>query len=126
MKKLPTLLAKIKVGIFSRLKVLRIKYSKPWVEVLNLLYNQGYIQNYYVSLSENKFYVFFRYFEGRCTIQTLQVLSRSSQPLYIKKKELWKFSRNSGSLVISTKQGLLTHEDCLKLGLGGKLLFYVS
>lgn len=126
MKKLPKLLSTIRSGNISQLKVLTVTYYKPWLPVLKLLYEQGFIQNYYASILKNKIYIFFRYFENKSVIKSLRIFSKSSRPLYIKNKNIWRFSKNSGSLVISTKFGILSHEDCLKLGVGGKLLFFIS
>lgn len=126
MKKLPKLLSNVRAGSLSQLKVLSVSYYKPWLPLIKLLYNQGFIQNFYVSPLRKKIYIFFRYFENKSVIKNLRVFSKSSRPLYLKNKHIWKFSKNSGVLVFSTKFGMLSHEECLKLGVGGKVLFFIS
>jgi len=124
MKKLTQLLSKIKLGCLTKASIIEISYSKVWLKPLIILYNEGYIQNYIVK--NNKIYIYLRYYQGINCIRVLKNFSKPSHFFYIKKKHLWLFHRYNGLLILSTIQGLKTHEECLQKNLGGKVLFFIG
>jgi small subunit ribosomal protein S8 len=125
MRKLPDLIARLKVGYQKGASSMCLPYNKTWVLLLRLLYQEGYIQNYKV-IENTKIYVFFRYYQGKACARTIKNLYKPSKPIYLSYNDLWKFSRNSGILFVSTSAGILSHETCLKHKLGGRILFYIS
>lgn len=124
MKKLPKLVSKLKQGKISQALSIKIKYAKDFIKILEQLYKEGFIQNYIV---QNKFIIiYFRYYQGKNSIRTLKLLSKPSKTIYLRKKHLWLFNRSNGLLLLSTSQGLYSHDRCLELGLGGKVLIFVA
>lgn len=124
MKKLTQLLSKIKMGCLTRATIIELPYSKLWLKPLTILYKEGFIQNYIVK--NNSIYIYLRYYQGKNSIRLLKNFSKPSHFFYIKKKHLWLFNRYNGLLILSTIQGLKTHEECLKKNLGGKVLFFIG
>lgn len=124
MKKLSQLLSKIKIGCSTQSSIIELTYVKLWLKPLSILYKEGYIQNYVVK--NNKIYIYLRYYHGKNCIRLIKNFSKPSHFFYIKKKHLWLFNRYNGLLILSTTEGLKTHEECLQQNLGGKVLFFIS
>jgi|SRR5690554_247461 len=124
MKNLSHFLNKIKIGCAKNATIIEITFNKTCPKLLRILYNEGFIQNYIIS--NNKIYIYLRYYQNKNSIRYLKNFSKLSNILYIKKKNLWLFQRYNGILVLSTIKGLKTHEECLKQNLGGKVLFFIG
>jgi ribosomal protein S8 len=124
-KRLPELLYKLRNGYKKNLSVIKSSYYKTWKSALYFLYEEGFIQNFQKA-NNGKVYIYLRYHQGKSSIRNIKNFVKSSRPIYIKYKELWQFSRQGGLLLISTSKGILSHEECIRQKLGGKLLFYVA
>lgn len=124
MKKLSFLVSKLYTGCLRKASLVKVPYTKSWLEILDILYKEGFIQNYIIA--DNKIYIYFRYLNGKNSIRMLKNLIKPSHMIYTKYKNLWLFRRSSGILILSTIHGIRTHEECLKEKLGGKLLLFVA
>ena len=109
-----------------------IKYSKPTIQILNILKREGYIKDYQIEPNNNinvllqykGWWVKTRIFNKLISISTpgKRVFS-GYKYFYNKVKNL---SLNKGILIISTSSGILTHLDAIKIKKGGEILFYIS
>lgn len=124
MNKFAFFLSQLKNGCIQKASILEVKYSIQWVPLLNILYQEGYIQTY--KILDNKIYIYLRYYNGKNSIRILKNFYKSSQMLFIKARHMWLFNRYNGILVLSTIHGVKTHEYCLKHNIGGKILFFVG
>lgn len=124
MKKLPKLVSKLKQGKLSQALSIKIKYAKDYIKILEQLYKEGFIQNYIVQ--KNFIIIYFRYYQGKNCIRVLKLFSKPSKTIYLRKKHLWLFNRSNGVLLLTTNKGLYSHEKCMELGLGGKVLIFVA
>lgn len=119
------LVAEFKRGVKcnrSNIYLARTKYGESLVK---FLLSQNYIQNYYID-PQNRFCIKLRYVNQRPFIHNMELGSKPTQKVYLSYSEL---SSNkygfSGVLVLSTSFGIMTHFECILLGIGGKFLFSI-
>ena len=125
------LLALITAGYKGRRLLVRVKRSKLCVEVLNLLYSEGYIRGF--SLSEktsNELIVFLKYNNGKPAIRGFENFSTAGRRVYCKSSFILTKLVSNGLFVLSTSNhGLVTssflnlirkNEKC-----GGELMFKI-
>ncbi|RHZ35427.1 uS8 family ribosomal protein [endosymbiont GvMRE of Glomus versiforme] len=67
-----------------------------------------------------------KYSNQNSHIHQIKKISKPSQHIHLKAKNLKKHCRNRGVYLISTSAGLLTHREALKKNQGGKVIFFIS
>jgi len=100
-----------------------LKQTKLNSEIIFHLYIQGYVQSYKI-LNMNKIFVTLRYFFNKPLLNKLTVLFKYFKSRFLRLKDLIKLSPKKFTLFLSTNKGLLTLEECKKMRIGGKPLFY--
>ncbi|MEX0921030.1 MAG: 30S ribosomal protein S8 [Candidatus Pacearchaeota archaeon] len=97
------------------------RISKLLIEILKIMKKAGAIQRYKINI------------KGKAVEVTLGefIKCRAIKPRFtVKKDQVEKYKRrylpakNVGTLIITTNDGLKTHEETLNEGLGGSLLAY--
>ena len=66
-----------------------------------------------------------KYKDGRAKISAIQGLKRISKPgqrIYASNRELGKFLKEQGIIILSTSQGLMTAKEARKKGAGGEII----
>lgn len=126
MDQLSDMLARIKNGQKRGLsKILLYKpTSKLCLQVLKILYSEGYIRGFkLINIKPLTIEIFLKYTAtGEPTIKKLQRISKPSRRFYIKIKPLWNLKSGLGIFIISTPQGLMTDSDAKILNQGGEIL----
>lgn len=122
MKNLHILLSALKLASIHNFTVMKLTYNKNWKSIINILYTEGYIQNYFIQNSH--IVIYFRYYNKTSCIRQVNSFLNYSH-FFIKKKNLWLFNSKQGTLVLSTTEGVKTHTECLEKNLGGKVLFFI-
>lgn len=132
MSHLSNLLSNIQSGITVRHKIVNVKRTKLNLEVLKLLYEEGFIDGF--SISANKplnFSVFLKYNEGVPVLKKLKIISLSTRRVYVNYNTITKKLSRTGIFVISTSRyGLVCSESYFNnderlLNMGGELLFQI-
>jgi len=132
MKHLYSLLSNIQSGIVVRHKLVHVKRTKMNLEVLNLLYSEGFINGF--SISENKPHhicVFLKYVDDKPVLRKFRIISTSSKRVYVSYETIVKQLANNGLFVLSTNRyGLTLTDDYLRhsdifIRTGGELLFQI-
>lgn len=102
-----------------------LNYSKLLVSILDVLKGEGYINNYKVveSKPHKKVEVNLGGRINKCKAIKPRFAVKNND--FEKFEKSYLISRDVGLLVVSTTNGLMTHKDAKKLGLGGRLLAYV-
>ena len=104
-----------------------IPASKLKVELIKLLKEEGYIENY--ELKEEKGFkvidVTLKYFNKRPVITNLKRVSTPGLRTYSKAKNLPRVFDGMGIAVVSTSKGLMTDKAARRENLGGEILCYV-
>lgn len=132
MSHLSNLLSNIQSGITVRHKIVNVKRTKLNLEVLKLLYEEGFIDGF--SISSNKplnFSVFLKYNEGVPVLKKLRIISLSTRRVYVNYNTIMKKLSRTGIFVISTSRyGLVCSDSYFNnderlLNMGGELLFQI-
>lgn len=132
MSHLSNLLSNIQSGITVRHKIVNVKRTKLNLEVLKLLYEEGFIDGF--SISANKplnFSVFLKYNEGVPVLKKLRIISLSTRRVYVNYNTIMKKLSRTGIFVISTSRyGLVCSDSYFNnderlLNMGGELLFQI-
>lgn len=103
----------------------KVRYSSNGLNIVNLLYNEGLIQSYKI-VSMNEYLMIFikiKIFDGSNVLKNIRIISNPSLKVYFKVKEIASIKTRHTIFVFSTVRGLMTHTQCKKYNLGGKLLF---
>jgi small subunit ribosomal protein S8 len=125
------LLSKLKNASFSRQESMFVGYSQLSLEIVKLLYREGFIQSFFVLKDESKLNdklvinITLRYLNNKPIFKTLKIISTPSSSKYLNIKDLSKISSKKMVLFLSTNKGLLTGLESKMHKTGGKLLFTV-
>ena len=104
-----------------------IPASKLKVELIKLLKEEGYIENFELK-EENGFKVIdvtLKYFNKQPVITNLKRVSTPGLRTYSKAKNLPRVFDGMGIAVVSTSKGLMTEKEARANKLGGEILCYV-
>ena len=117
----------IKNGQSSRKQIIFQKKTFACLEILNILWDEGFILGYKTcTIKVDTLKVFLKYKNHLPVINSLTLLTKPGARLYYSTKQLWKLDITKGLLIISTNKGFMTIEKCKKLKLGGEPFFIVK
>jgi small subunit ribosomal protein S8 len=132
MSHLSNLLSNIQSGVTVKHHIVSVRRTKLNLEVLKLLYREGFISGFSISPDKlNNVAVFLKYQNGNPVLRKLRLISIPSKRVYVSYDTIIKKLVRSGVFVISTStQGLVLTENYLQhdskfLNVGGELLFQV-
>lgn len=132
MNHLANLLSNIQSGITVRHKIVNVKRTKLNLEVLRLLYEEGFIDGFSISLDKPRsFSVFLKYKDGIPVLKKLKVISLPTRRVYVNYNTIKKKLSRIGIFVISTSRyGLVCTDSYFSnderlLNIGGELLFQI-
>ncbi len=99
-------------------KIVIIPFSKTRYKILQILQKEGFLnevekQNLSIQVILGK------------KIQGMKRISKPSQRMYVKAKEIKSVRDGYGLSLISTSQGIMTNKDARNRKLGGELLFNI-
>lgn len=118
------LLSELRNGYNAHKSMICVKPSKQSLNLLSIFKDYGLIAG--ISAIENKrVKVYLKYNKHTGALFSIGRLSRPSVPLHFEVKDLWKFHKSYGLLIVSTSRGLICHHTALKRKLGGHLVCYV-
>nr|QYC61887.1 ribosomal protein S8 [Stephanopyxis turris] len=119
--------ANIKNGQKAKKSFIYHKKKKIAGNVLNILWEEGFILGYRISKKRSgMFEIFLKYKNGNPVIKQLQGVSKPSLRVYYSAKQFWKVNSNSGLFIVSTNKGLMTNEKCKQLNLGGEVFLTIN
>jgi small subunit ribosomal protein S8 len=132
MTHLSNLLSNIQSGLTVRHHVVSVKRTKLNLEVLNLLYIEGFIIGFGMSQTKlNSIAVFLKYKDNKPVLKRLRIISVPSKRVYVNYNTIMRTLVRSGIFVISTSTlGIVstenyTRNDSKFLNVGGELLFQI-
>lgn len=121
---IPNLISLLRNAVKANKAKIVIKSSKKIVNLLQVLVEYKYILAF--SHNPNKtltVYLDFTYKKSK--ILSFKHISKPSQSIYFSRKDLWKFDRTLGLIILNTPSGLITHKTALAKGIGGEALCYI-
>ena len=104
-----------------------IPASKLKIELVKILKEEGYIQNYEIKEKDGfkVIVVELKYISNKPVIRGLQRVSTPGLRTYSKAKNLPRVFGGMGVAIISTSKGLMTDKLARKEDIGGEVLCYV-
>lgn len=124
------LLLQLKNASLVKREVVRFNCNLLCLELLKLLYNEGFIQSFKIESksvfnNEKQFQttIMLRYSYNKPALKTLRIISTPSHSKYLTLKDISKVQDRKNILFLSTNKGLLTGLQCKKNKIGGTLLF---
>jgi small subunit ribosomal protein S8 len=120
------LLTKIRNACAAKHRYVDVCYSKMIKEIVQVLKNAGFIENFLVNESDYKIRVFLKYSRQReSAIQDLKRFSKPGLRRYVGYKEIPNVLGGLGISVLSTPEGVVDGETAKKKKVGGELLCFV-
>ena len=120
---LSDMLARIKNGNVATLPYVQLhpKTTRVCFEVLNILYQEGYIAGY--SMNRNKGFIYLKYSNsGMPTLGGIYRVSTPGRRIFLSSKSLWKPKSSRGIFILSTSKGIVTDKEARLSNVGGEVL----
>ncbi|MDZ5760872.1 30S ribosomal protein S8 [Lyticum sinuosum] len=104
-----------------------LKDTKVIRDILFILKEEGYIKDYERALDDSNpnkkiIIVSLKYYNNRSVITEIKMISTPSRHVYSKFKDLFKYKKIMGVVLVSTNKGIKTLEKSINMNLGGKLI----
>ena len=125
MDPIANMLTSIRNALAVKKEMVIIPYSKIKFNLAQILKNKDFVKevNKHGRGTDKKIEIVLKYDNnGQSRISGLKRKSRSSQRLYLKKKQIKPIKQGLGISILSTPKGLITNQDALKAGVGGELI----
>ncbi len=120
------LLTRVRNGQMAKLRYVDVLFSNMAVNILNVLQEQGFVQNHQVNENDRLIRVNLKYTENR--IPVIQGIKRASTPgvrRYVGSKKIPYVFRGLGISILTTSKGVMTGHHAKKQNIGGEILCYV-
>lgn len=106
-------------------------YNKLILDIIKLLYNQGYLVGYKITNTNKHTYIscILKKVEGNYCIHDIKQISKPSQRVYYNINRLSKvntLSKGDTTYIISTPYGVLSDKLCLSKRISGEILFKIN
>lgn len=120
------LLTRIRNARTARHRYVDFHVSKIKVNIIRILQEQGFVENFLVNEEAGKGRVFLKYAQGRePVIQGLKRISTPGLRRYVHSYKIPKVLGGMGVAIVSTSRGVMDGESARKQKLGGELLCLV-
>ena len=107
-------------------KTVFFPYSSSKWKICKKLEENNFLSQCWFDEKNRNIKVDIKYANQNSRIHQVKSISKPSQHIYLRVKELEKHCRGRGIYLISTPLGLLTHREALEKNQGGKVLFFIS
>ena len=108
---------------------IKIRFSTKIIKLIQLLHNLGVIKSFKVSRSNLNYFITLSpfFYKSSTFFKQIKLISTSSKKFYISYRGLSLVAKSTGHsiYILSTSRGLLTHVECLRLKIGGILLWWL-
>ena len=104
-----------------------VPFSNLIAEVLRILKDNGYIENYRLITIENhkEIKVYLKYKDKNPAITRLKKVSTCGRRVYVDKDHIPQVRNGYGLAVISTSLGVMNQDEAKEKGVGGEVICYV-
>lgn len=120
------LLTRIRNAGMARHAATRILHSKLSVKIVEILRDEGYIDDFSVEDTEGpgkEIAVHLRYSDdNELAIHEIERVSRPGRRVYAGSKDIPKVKYGLGVAIVSTSRGVITDRDARRLNVGGEVL----
>jgi small subunit ribosomal protein S8 len=120
------LLTRIRNARNARHRYVDLRLSKVKLQIIKVMHEQGYIDNFLVDEERGKTRIFLKYGDGRePVIKGLKRISSPGLRRYIGYRQIPKIYGGMGIAILSTPSGIVDGETARQKKVGGELLCYV-
>ncbi|RME62216.1 MAG: 30S ribosomal protein S8 [Candidatus Dadabacteria bacterium] len=122
-------LTAIRNALMARHPSVVVKKSKFIFSILNVLKEEGYIEDIEEVKDSRGFAalkVSLKYYKGKPVINTIERISKPGRRVYRGVEDLPRFMNGLGIVIVSTSKGVLTDRDARKNGVGGEVIAAVG
>lgn len=111
----------IKNSTIANQAVVRVVYKKNFINSLEFLYKEGFIQSFSLDKNTKQIYMYIKS-ANQSNFAKLKIISKPSNNLFLNYAQLCQITEKTNTFLVSTTQGLMTIKGCKKTRAGGKLL----
>ena len=124
-KNLIKFLITIRNSSLAKKSFVRVKNLEVLCDYVKVLYRQGLIQSYSIEIEYGVEYlvIFLRNFQNKIVTENLKLLSKPSKVKILSYDDLTRLNLKNKTFILSTSEGIVSHNDCLKYKLGGIAIF---
>ena len=120
------LLNRIRNAAMAQHASTRIPLSKVKMKILEILKNEGYIDDFSVDEADgihSEIVVYLKYLDSAETaVRRMRRVSTPGRRLYCGAKNIAKVKNGLGVAIVSTSKGIMTDRDARRLNVGGEVL----
>ena len=117
-------ITRLRNGFLRGLEKINLLNSKIIREVLRVLKEEGYIEDFTVTNDRN-IEVTLRYYKNKPALKYINRVSKCSRRIYTSVSEIPRTKSLFGIFILSTNKGILTSIQSKKLNVGGEILLEV-
>ena len=117
--------SRIRNGQMRSLNTIEIPSSNFRRNILEILKNEGFIQDYYIEkLDNNKknLKINLKYYEGMPVIKEIKRISKPGRRVYSRATSIPRVMNGLGLAILSTPKGVMTDTEARKNNLGGEII----
>ncbi len=116
----------IRNGCRSQKQEVTVPYSRLKTEILRVILEEGYINNFTLDAKKRKITIMLKYAKnGESVISNLERISKSSRRIYVSKKKIPQVLGRLGIAILTTPVGVLSDREARRKGVGGEVIAYV-
>lgn len=120
------LVAAIKNGSIAKKQTIVHYNKKINVQVLNVLWENGYILGYRKNPDNPlKLNIFLKHDQKTSGIKNIKSISKPGNRIYCSLSNLWKIHSTNSLVIISTNLGIKSLDECRRLKVGGEPLILI-
>jgi small subunit ribosomal protein S8 len=122
--RLADMLAQIRNGQQANLATVTVQASKLLGNVLEVLKDEGYINDYTKNVDGSKaeYIIELKYHEGEKVIKELECISKPGRRVYCEISSLPKYYNGLGIAILSTSKGVMSDFGARQANVGGEVL----
>ena len=116
---------RIRNGQMRLLNSIDVPASKFRSQILEILKNEGFINNFRLEKKEDKkniLIIDLKYFEGNPVIKEIKRISKPGRRVYSRAVSIPKVQNGLGVAILSTSKGVMSDNDARKNNLGGEII----
>ena len=117
--------SRIRNGQMRSLNTIEIPSSNFRRNILEILKNEGFIQDYYIEkLDNNKINlkINLKYYEGNPVIKEIKRISKPGRRVYSRATSIPRVMNGLGLAILSTPKGVMTDTEARKNNIGGEII----
>lgn len=119
------MIVKINNASKAKKKTVEIPISNMKKEIVKILFEEGFIDNYEFKEDNNTIQITLRYVDGISSITKIQRISKPSRRIYVKVDNIPIVKNGYGIAILSTSKGIMTGDKARKENSGGEVILTV-